>query len=144
MKLEPQNYKLNDNQIHNLMIWVVALRSGDFSQGKGSLKRKAGDGFNHCCLGIACELNSISNEENDHSKPSDRCSYLFDFGTQATSSFPDSSWFKRVYGFIPFNDFGGDRTALSNLNDDGYSFAQIADVIETVIINNQPIELPDL
>jgi hypothetical protein len=32
--------------------WVAALRSGEFEQGNGALRR--GDKF--CCLGVACEL----------------------------------------------------------------------------------------
>ena len=37
--------------------WVEALRSGEFQQGQGSLKRLNSDGsFGHCCLGVLCEV----------------------------------------------------------------------------------------
>jgi hypothetical protein len=32
--------------------WVVALRSGDYKQGKGRLRQ---DG-NYCCLGVLCDV----------------------------------------------------------------------------------------
>lgn len=44
--------------------WVEALRSGEFKQGRGRLKREAFDpdgsgaqmGYTHCCLGVLCEI----------------------------------------------------------------------------------------
>jgi hypothetical protein len=37
--------------------WVEALRSGNYSQGHGLLKRREDDNTaKHCCLGVLCEL----------------------------------------------------------------------------------------
>ena len=41
--------------------WVEALRSGEYNQGQGQLKRLAPISFGekqteHCCLGVLCEL----------------------------------------------------------------------------------------
>ena len=36
----------------NISKWTAALRSGDYRQGRGSLRRD--DGF--CCLGVACDI----------------------------------------------------------------------------------------
>lgn len=40
----------------NAKKWVDALLSGEFKQGKGSLRRDDIDGKRYCCLGVACEL----------------------------------------------------------------------------------------
>lgn len=34
-------------------MWVEALRSGKYAQGKGRLR---GNGNNYCCLGVLCDL----------------------------------------------------------------------------------------
>lgn len=41
----------------NLRLWVEGLRSGQFTQGTGTLKRRRPDGtYQYCCLGVACEV----------------------------------------------------------------------------------------
>ena len=44
-------------QRQHIREWVAALRSGEFQQGYGWLRRQPihGDPF-YCCLGVACEL----------------------------------------------------------------------------------------
>ena len=37
----------------NVQAWVEALRSGDYAQGTGYLRRRDDT---YCCLGVACEL----------------------------------------------------------------------------------------
>jgi hypothetical protein len=38
-------------------LWVAALRSGEYPQGRDHLATKRGDGtFAFCCLGVACEV----------------------------------------------------------------------------------------
>ncbi len=44
--------------IENMRLWVAALRSGEFAQGRKRLAQ-SGDGgatWRYCCLGVACEL----------------------------------------------------------------------------------------
>lgn len=37
--------------------WVEALRSGEYKQGRSSLKQKSGDeSYKYCCLGVAAEI----------------------------------------------------------------------------------------
>lgn len=37
--------------------WLEALRSGEYEQGRGALKRgKDGYGVKYCCLGVLCDL----------------------------------------------------------------------------------------
>ena len=37
------------------VLWVAALRSGDYKQATGSLRKPAGD----CCLGVLCDIAGI-------------------------------------------------------------------------------------
>jgi len=36
--------------------WVKALRSGDYIQGKGALRRTEGGIHKYCCLGVLCDI----------------------------------------------------------------------------------------
>lgn len=40
----------------NLLLWVQALESGQFRQGRERLKRAGLGAYEYCCLGVACEL----------------------------------------------------------------------------------------
>lgn len=40
----------------NRKLWIDALRSGDYTQGKGALCWQTGEGELHCCLGVLCEV----------------------------------------------------------------------------------------
>ena len=37
-------------------LWLEALRSGDYKQARGTLRRQYGDNPHHCCLGVLCEI----------------------------------------------------------------------------------------
>ena len=107
----------------NAQKWVDALRSGEYSQARGRLKDRCG---NYCCLGVACELyrqevGGAWNCEHDF-RPSKR-------GMPVQGSLPS-----RVRNWLNLNENDG-ATAVGNslavLNDNGASFAEIADVIES-------------
>lgn len=36
--------------------WVEALRSGEYKQGRASLKEETEKGYTYCCLGVAAEI----------------------------------------------------------------------------------------
>lgn len=38
--------------------WLTALRSGDYQQGKGYLRRQVDGSDQYCCLGVLCDLYS--------------------------------------------------------------------------------------
>lgn len=49
--------ELTDEQRWRLLLWVKALRSGIFTQGREYLARLDSDGrWLHCCLGVGCEV----------------------------------------------------------------------------------------
>ena len=37
-------------------LWLEALRSGEYKQVKGTLRRMENDEPSHCCLGVLCEI----------------------------------------------------------------------------------------
>jgi hypothetical protein len=79
--------------------WVEALRSGQFNQTQGSLKRGK-DAF--CCLGVLCEIVGYSTDASD-----------------AGQTYPLLDKLVSNYGpIVVMND------------DEGKSFAEIADFIE--------------
>ncbi len=106
-------------------LWLAALESGEFEQGKRELRTSDG---RYCCLGVACEV--YRRETGDGSWLSDAFN-SYDFkpgdGDSAWSSLPPAvaEW----YG-LPSHDptvvGPNGREALAMLNDAGHSFAEIA------------------
>jgi hypothetical protein len=98
---------LADNQ----QKWVDALRSGEYKQCKGRLHDSLGS--SHCCLGV---LNIVA-EQNG-------VALTFDSGIQAD---PEAeAWVGLSTGWGEYR--GG---SLMANNDDGLSFSEIADIIES-------------
>lgn len=106
--------------------WVVALRSGEYEQGKGSLKTDN----KFCCLGVLCDLHAkeTGGQWNVSSKLAGKLvakSYL-----ESSFDLPGkvSKWAELSLANPGINNSG---KSLIYLNDYlGYSFDQIADIIE--------------
>jgi hypothetical protein len=98
--------------------WVAALRSGEFKQGKRALKDSEG---NYCCLGVLCELHrrKFGGEWNG-------ARYLGD-----DKYLPEevSDWAGVTDTYEEGNPEAGGNV-LSELNDNGTTFEEIADLIE--------------
>lgn len=109
-----------DRVIH---LWTSALRSGEYIQTTGTLQTTVG----HCCLGVLCEVADKENifvERNGIDGLLDGV-YL---GNQ-----------KDVFEWCGLNNEGGrfkcpieHLGSLWELNDRGYTFLQIADIIESI------------
>ena len=109
----------------NAQKWVDALRSGNYKQAKNFLR--SGDRF--CCLGVLCEV------AKDNGLPVLQHENTYD-GEQACLPETVRRWagMRDNYGFLD----GVEREdpddvikeSLAVANDDGYSFEQIADLIE--------------
>lgn len=109
--------------------WVQALRSGDYKQGKKTLKING----THCCLGVLCDLHKqeCGGEWYDPTHPdliSGAQGYRTPSGYEDWSMLPE-----------PVQEWAGIRTGinpdvdgkpLSGLNDGGWKFGRIADLIE--------------
>lgn len=119
----------------NIRLWVDALRSGDFVQGKGSL---AQDG-KYCCLGVACEVALRNGVQMDVKR--DTSVYYYD---QHSVHLPPAvmEWLG-ITAMSPMVDYVNrtglpQREFLTELNDLlGMPFAGIADAIEHTFLSNK-------
>lgn len=106
-------------------LWVEALRSGNYKQGKYGLKRE--DEF--CCLGVLCDLHAKENSRNWEPIPYDK----FEMYGGQTAILPVvvRKW-AGLDQSVPVLKSPKDDSTLDAvvLNDGGATFAQIADLIE--------------
>lgn len=120
--------------------WLPALRSGEYAQAKGRLRKP--DGF--CCLGVACDLMegiaweptasgiSYAVHISDSNPPYGETSLL---PGSVAEFIGISSWGDFEYNGDPDNREISTET-LTGLNDDlDYSFEKIADFIEHELLN---------
>lgn len=107
---------LTDDQKNNIRAWVAALRSGEFAQGKDLLRK----GDNFCCWGVACELHrrTVGTIRWDEGR--------FGIGISMPPQLVHN-WLGAEGGTSQLSDKG---LSLADMNDAGYSFSQIADIIE--------------
>lgn len=119
-------------------LWLAALRSGDYKQGKHVLR--AGDKF--CCLGVLCDLafkagrvetRQLDDVVNEDGEPV-TTGYVDTNGMIRSGVLPQS-----VVDWAGLNDSNpavvvdpesGYKSRLSSLNDAGRPFTKIADYIE--------------
>ena len=108
---------------------VEALRSGEFSQATDYLRVIGVDGSaSYCCLGVACEIYRREtglghwDDVAFHASEHDSNNGILPHAVQEYFGFTDA-------GSTFAQD--GELTQLTILNDAGYSFEQIADVIES-------------
>lgn len=116
--------------------WVAALRSGEYEQERGYLQTEHG----HCCLGVLCDLHAKETGQGDWlpwgsgERGHTRC-YRDESGVGGEYTPPLSvcEWADlEEEPCVRVKQPDGDVTAdeIVNLNDQGYSFAQLADLIE--------------
>lgn len=117
-------------------MWVRALRSNKYIQGRRALKQKLPEGVGHCCLGVLCELYNDSMKRLGKSKVSCRYTedgyYLFS-GQAEVLPKKVQAWAGLQYENGLFNGLFSDKkgeNSLTEMNDNGCSFRKIAQVIE--------------
>lgn len=126
--------------------WVAALRSGEYKQCRGRLQRTDDQpgvtGF--CCLGVLCDLYAQETKTGHWRASTEIAGVVFDTGVQYVDTpSAGSAWSGTVLP-LPVQRWaamrdagglvcgaGGTTTALAEMNDEGQSFEQIADYIET-------------
>ena len=108
---------------------VYALRSGEYTQTHGCLRNDTG----FCCLGVATDIYIRETGKNWVTITGSTERYGLDVGDPAildvsTLAHEVKDWFgmKTQTGVI----FDNDASTLSILNDSGYTFKEIAEVIE--------------
>jgi len=117
----------------NAKLWTDALRSGEYQQTAGTMHRHTAIDHptGHCCLGVACEVYSQAN-------PGRLSRYETRDWTKFTASDdPGGGSHDVLPGIV--RDWLGLRTdegeieggnTLTNLNDTGSTFDEIADIID--------------
>ena len=120
--------------------WTTALRSGEYPQGKGTLRTEDG----YCCLGVLCDLAVKAGEIVEPvAKPRsginlDEVYYEYD-GEPSVLSTPVRNWagLDMSNPDIPYQESMRDavwrvrgHVSLAELNDNDYTFPQIADLID--------------
>ena len=102
--------------------WLKALRSGKFKQAQAQLCVKEGDSVSYCCLGVACRIVHPKMDLEEH-------------GLIAKSQFRNKYESVRVPKLLhggtdtSMLDFNPVVKTLTDMNDGGSSFKQIANFI---------------
>ena len=112
-------------------IWVDALRSGEYTQGRERLKQIDKEVVTHCCLGVLCELYNQQNDQPLKEIIDEIYGHCVSFNGFSNSLPPIvQKWagLGSSFGTYQFS-------ILSNMNDEGASFPVIADIIEQNIEN---------
>ncbi len=108
--------------------WIAALRSGEYRQGAGALRRVASteDEDRYCCLGVLCDLAEKAGVLTVEKTQFGGYRYQGESGL-----LPDTvqTW-ANLDTSNPDVYKGSTRGLLAELNDDGVPFSEIADMIE--------------
>lgn len=115
----------NDDFVFNT--WLPALRSGKYLQGIGRLRT---NDDKYCCLGVGCDVWNNALWTLNENPFGDRWYYQKESG--ASIPFANFVGLREDAGEFYIKDEDGYTTdsCLAALNDEGYTFAQIADIIE--------------
>lgn len=148
--------ELTPEQVSNTQELVDALRSDKYKQATGKLKclDHTGD-VCHCCLGVGSEIRGCTNKNVNEV-------YQFDYIDGMTAvDLPHKQWWKDTYGwsfeFVEYHhqafidgewkvdpkyEHDNDITliSLADMNDNGWSFSSLADLIEAVYLKREGYE----
>ena len=118
-------------QPHIKEAWLKALRSGKYRQGTERLRTE--NGF--CCLGVLCDIGEKKAWEHSNPKLNAPPEWIYVYGDErhVGDLDPDHLAVAHVQPSKLMKVMGLDRMAhvqLVEMNDNGMSFAQIADWIE--------------
>jgi len=100
--------------------WVAALRSGEYKQTTGYLKLDN----NYCCLGVLCEVSKL---ETGYGISENR----MEIGSNKIISNTIQQWAGLKCKSGGFVFIGGELNQLATHNDNGRTFLEIADAIES-------------
>ena len=120
----------------NMLLWVEELRSGRYRQGTGRL-RDTDNKF--CCLGVACDLFFRTTGKGRWVPQLETSSFTFmvdDNGSDVALPKGVRDWLGLASasgGMKQRIHNGVTRQSLTNINDDGVSFDEIANIIESDI-----------
>lgn len=128
---------LSTDPKENMKALIAALRSGEYAQGDLALC----NGGRYCCLGVAADLTVKAGEGewlNEANGP--YISFLYNGLVEPLRAFLPSPLLKK-FGLFE-DDSDDDAWSLVRLNDSGgYTFTEIADLLERKYINGESINL---
>ena len=111
----------------NAKKWVEALRSGNYKQCTKRLRHKHRGEYRYCCLGVAADISGVGKWRKNE----------FISGLQCESQVlvenaKDWLGLDTDHGKLDITTPTGNvvHTTLAQLNDEGKSFSEIADIIE--------------
>lgn len=111
-------------------LWVAALRSGTYLQGRNFLRRDYGGNSYYCCLGVLCEVLSVKSIAMGGDIDREQ---KFAYGDEETKYYLPKTMVERA-GLLTSkgNIVTIDSVVLdlASHNDEGKTFTQIADAIE--------------
>lgn len=102
--------------------WVKALRSGDYRQGSGALRRQKGNDGLFCCLGVLCDISGRGRWREPNSDEGAEFHYVEETFAVSTCL--------NVYQQLDFGISREHHRDLYTMNDGGKSFPEIATWIE--------------
>lgn len=108
----------------NAKLWVEALRSGKYKQTTCALEDHQGS----CCLGVACRVAIEQGVDVTTHKDSNRLTFFEDSRIMIPTAV--QNWLRLQTSLGEFSDVNGENS-LAGINDDGATFEQIADIIES-------------
>lgn len=124
--------------------WTAALRSGDYPQAKNNLRTEEG----YCCLGVLCDLAVEAGVTEITTEPGDSSAVYWYDGEFLSLPGSVQKWAGLDYLDNPHNpdidreadgfpeaavvdgEVSGHAASLAELNDNGTTFAVIADIID--------------
>ena len=119
-----------EEQVEHRKMWVGALRSGEYKQGRNNLCWKTGDTYEYCCLGVACEISGLGEFVLSSGLTSGYLGFIMDEEQPQNATLPDA-----VQEWLGLHDscgfYGGGKGSLIELNDAGVPFTSIANIIES-------------
>lgn len=102
--------------------WLEALRSGKYKQGKNHLQDNDN---NFCCLGVLCDIYDPSKWEKIFNVAD-----AYTYNRESSSILPENIAYILGIGRFGYYVEEGTLFSLTELNDQGSTFSEIADVIE--------------
>lgn len=108
--------------------WIAALRSGEYKQGKGFLKKKVGETYEFCCMGVLATIIDPTNL-----RSTELCTNIYNYYYSTKHPHMYSPYISLILIPGEEKDLEG---VLARMNDDGKTFPEIADWIKENVPTN--------